>query len=625
MSIVGAEGLSMAYGAQDILSAIAFTIAAGDRIGLVGPNGTGKTTLLRLITGIERPTAGSLTRARGLKLAYVAQQSDLVPGQTVYEEVAAVFADLRRMEDELLLAAEDLAQAGAGTEVASERYEELSLRFEHAGGYTYEADIRRTLHGLGIPPALWMQSVDGLSGGERNRVALAKAILERPDLLLLDEPTNHLDLQGIAWLENLLKGWRGSFIVVSHDRYFLDQVVNQIWESGGRSVQFYPGNYRAYERLRNERHQRQEFEYEQQRELIAKQEELIRRYGEGQRAKWAKGLEKRLDRVERIDAPKKVAKVKLNLGRALRSGRVVLTLENLCIPHPGDPERELLRLPRQVEIERACRVAIIGPNGCGKTTLLRTIAGEVPPGDGLVRIGYNVHMAYYRQGTEHLDEEATILNELLESRNLPLAEARNLLARFLFRGDDILKRVGMLSGGERSRLALAKLSVSGANFLLLDEPTNHLDIAAQEALEQVLSTYDGTLLVVSHDRRFIDSIATDLWPVEDGRLTPFHGTYSDYVASRDRPQSPPQAPPTLATSTPSPSRQRKAAEQHVNRLEETVGALETLLSDIGRQLEAASGRQDTAEIARLGELYVETETSLASAMQSWENAAVAAR
>jgi ATP-binding cassette subfamily F protein 3 len=618
MSTISAEGLSLAYGAHDIFENCAFRVAAGDRIGLVGPNGSGKTSLLRLIVGVERPTGGRLTRARDTKLAYVPQQPDLTAGQTVYAEVAEVFAPLRAMEVDLLLAAEELAQAGDDAAEASARYEELSHRFEHAGGYSYESEIRRTLTGLGVAASLWLQSVDGLSGGERARVALAKALLERPDLLILDEPTNHLDLSGTTWLESLLRSWRGAFIVVSHDRYFLDQVVNRIWETEDLHIEAYNGTYSDFERQRQEKRERQAFEYGQQQEFLAKQEELIRRYGVGQRAKWAKGLEKRLSHVERIERPRETVRVKLDLGRAQRSGRVALSIESLAIPHPGDPSRILLHGSDALEIERGARVAILGPNGTGKTTLLRTVAGELEPAGGMVRLGYNTHLAYYRQGTEHLDEDSTVLDELLDSRNLPLPEARNLLARFLFRGDTIEKRVSALSGGERSRLALAKLSVSGANFLLLDEPTNHLDIGAREALEEVLDGYNGTILFVSHDRRFIDGIATEIWQIEDGSIHRFQGTYSEMVAAQQKASLPVAAVPAPLAISAAVQRQRKPTERDVSRFEDNVAGLETLLSDVTSQLERASERQDTAEIARLGRLYVETERALARALEEWE-------
>lgn len=619
MSIVTGDALTLAYGAQDIFDHLNFRIEGGDHIGLVGANGAGKTSLLRLLAGLERPTGGRLGKARSLNLAYVPQLPEPVSGSTVYQEVAAVFAPLRQLEDALLQAAEDLAAAGEDSAAASARYEELSHRFEHEGGYTYEAEIRRTLQGLGVMPDLWLQPVDGLSGGERARVALAKAILEKPDLLLLDEPTNHLDLQGLGWLENLLRTWQGAFIVVSHDRFFLDQVTNRIWEVAGGGIDAYSGSYSAFERQRRERRERLEVEYAQQRELIAKQEELIRRYEKGQRAKWAKGLEKRLSHIERIEAPVEAATAKLDLGRVQRSGRVALALEGLVIAHPGDPTRTLLRLPERLEVERGARVAIMGPNGSGKTTLLRTISSEATPPEGKVRLGYNVQLAYYRQGTEHLDDTSTVLEELLASRNLPIPEARNLLARFLFRGDEIDKRVGMLSGGERSRIALAKLSVSGANLLLLDEPTNHLDIASREALEQVLTGYEGTVLFVSHDRRFIDALAGELWTVADGLLTAFHGNYSESLAAA-RQQAVAEVAPSPAPAQTISERRRRPPVHELSRLEENVAGLETLLADVSTQLEAASARRDAAEVAKLGQIYVETEKALDQALHAWEEA-----
>jgi ATP-binding cassette subfamily F protein 3 len=618
MSLVSTENLGLAFGAETILEGCRLQVSAGDRIGLVGQNGSGKTSLLRMIAKLERPSTGNISQARTTRIAYVGQRPQLDGAHTVYQEVSEPFATLRALEDEVMLAGEALAEGGADLEAASARYEELSKRFEHEGGYIYEAEIRRTLQGLGVPLDHWQRATATLSGGEQARVAIAKALLERPDLLLLDEPTNHLDLTGLAWIENLLSSWSGAFILVSHDRFFLDQVVRDVWEVANRRITAYKGNYSSYARQRTERLRRQRDLFESQQEQISKQEQLIRRYGAGQRAKWAKGLEKRLDRLERLEAPQEVAALKLNLGRSARGGRVALTLDQVTVHRPGT-DQQLLRLPTQLEVARDARIGIVGPNGCGKTTLLRTITGELQPGQGRAVLGHATMPAFHRQGMEDLNDERTVFDELLSGCELSPQEARDLLARFLFRGDDVQKKVGVLSGGERSRLALAKLAVAGANLLLLDEPTNHLDIAAREALESVLLAYAGAVLFVSHDRRFIDAIATELWSVEDGVLRPTQGNFSANLASRNAP--PPKNEPERPRSStkPRPIRHNAAIAQ----FELSAAELDTRLQHLRADLDAASTAQDSLEVARLGRLYVESQEELDAILLAWDEATTA--
>ncbi len=529
MSLISIDSLTMAYGGHDVLTGVTVELPRGARVGVVGPNGAGKSTLLRLIAGLDEPTGGRIIRARDTRIVYVAQEPAVDPVGSVYGDALQVFANLRALEREVAEAAGRLAAAcGHAVPAARAAYDRLHHEFEARGGYRYEADVRRVLTGLGLPEPYWSRRAAGLSGGERARLALARALLQEPDVLLLDEPTNHLDLAALAWLEAFLAEWRGTLVAISHDRYFLDRVVERIWEVRDGQVDVYAGNYTQFARLRDERDRRRQEEYEQQQAEIARTEEFIRRYRAGQRYRQARGRQKQLDRLKRVEAVRRQASVRLGIDAGLRSGRVVLRLERFTVEHPGRRHEPIITAPPTIEIERGDRVALIGPNGSGKTTLLRTVAGELAPCTGRVDHGEGVRIAFFRQGAEDLDPEDDVLSSFLDMRNRPIAEARGILARFLFRGEEVFKRVGDLSGGERSRLALARIFASGANFLLLDEPTNHLDLPSREALESVLPEFPGAILFVSHDRRFIDSIATHIWSVEDGRLAAFVGNWSAF-------------------------------------------------------------------------------------------------
>jgi len=512
VSIVVAEGLAKYYGAQDVFSGISFQIAHGDRVALVGANGTGKTTLLRIIVGLETANSGRVSVARAARIGYLSQNADLQSERTVYTEMLEVFSDLRVQQAMLHQLESEMADP-QHHERAMARYGELQVAFELAGGYTYEQEIKRVLRGLGFGEADWQKPLSLLSGGQRTRAQLAQLLLLKPDLLLLDEPTNHLDLQATQWLEEYLTQWQGSLLVVSHDRYFLDKVANRVWEMGFGALDHYTGSYSQYVQLRSERQMLRQAQYEAQQEHIARTEDYIRRYKAGQRSRQAKGREKRLSRLERLERPNEQKTIKFRLASKVRGGNQVLVLQGLQVGY----DRTLLRF-NDLLLMRRERAALLGPNGCGKTTFLKTIIGEVPPLAGQVRSGASVHVAYFAQGHEKLHDENTVLEEILQVKNLSLEVARGFLGRFLFSGDDVFKPIAHLSGGERGRVALAVLSLQGANFLLLDEPTNHLDIQSQELLEHVLQDFDGTILFVSHDRYFIDALATQVWVVEDGQV-----------------------------------------------------------------------------------------------------------
>jgi len=657
MSIVTAHGLAVAYGAQDVFSDVNLTIAHGDRVGLVGPNGEGKTSLLRVIAGLQTPTAGVVHRRRGLRIGYLPQDPPPAGERTLYEEMLGVFEGLRALQAELARLEETMADP-ARREAALARYGKLQSAFEAAGGYTYEVRIRQVLSGLGFRPEEYDQPLAHLSGGQRTRALLARILLEEPDLLLLDEPTNHLDLEALEWLEGLLLKWPGSMVVVAHDRYFLDKVVTRIWDLSFGRLEMYRGNYSHYVIQRAERMERRRKEWQAQQEYIEKTEDFIRRYRAGQRAREARGRLKRLERFKRekaIERPREARRIRLDITTDIRSGDIVLRTKDLvvgyreqragsrkqeagskgqgasrilhpasCVLHPASCV--LFQAP-DLEVLRGQRIALIGPNGSGKTTFLKTIVGEVEPLAGYVRIGASVEIGYLAQMHAHLDPEKSVLDTILEEQNMPIGQARSFLGRFLFSGDEVFKKIGDLSGGERSRVALACLTLRGANFLLLDEPTTHLDLASQEVLEQVLKEFPGTILFVSHDRYLVDALATHVWALRDGRLHVYEGNYAAYLEARRREKAV-EAGRAKAADAPPRRKRRERGERRVCRererrirqiaaLEKRIEDQEALLAALSEKLELASQAREVTKVQELGLAYQQAETQLRQLLDAW--------
>lgn len=631
MTLLNANHLSKYYGAELIFHEVSFQIARGEKVAIVGMNGAGKSTLLRIIAGHETPDSGSLSLARGTRVAYLAQETRFRNEDTLWQAMEAALAEIQQWRRELAALETRLADTNAPDwEAVMERYGELSARFEHAGGYEIEQRIERVLYGLGFQPDQFHRQMGQFSGGQKTRAALAAALLSDPDLLLLDEPTNHLDMQALEWLEQFLRTWDGTLIVVSHDRYFLERVTKRTLELSFNRLEDYPGSYEKYLALKAERMERRLKEYRAQQEFIARTEEFIRRYKAGQRAREAKGREKRLERLKReqmIERPKEAAKLRVALDSQLRSGELVLRLDGVVVGYqtPNGRSNALLRAD-DLTIRRGERVGLLGPNGAGKTTLLRTLIGQLPPLQGIVRFGHEVRVGYYAQGHDVLQWDNTVLAEVLRvAPSLGEGAARNLLARFLFTGDDVFKRIADLSGGERSRVALAQLTLLPGNMLLLDEPTNHLDIDAREALEAVLKEYTGTILFVSHDRYFIDALADKLWIIEQGRIRQFVGNYSDYIASQQAVEPEPTTKPVAAKATPAkpprPDQTERAKQRRLAALEAEVTALEQDLARLSSELDAASQARDIARLTALGAQYAELERLLADKYAQWEQLA----
>lgn len=619
MQLLAASGLVLYYGNSQILAGIDFEVTDRAHIGVVGANGSGKTSLLRIIVGELEPDAGSLARSDGLRVGYVPQNPASTAGGTLGDEIMGAFDELRRLEDELAASAKALESATEESrEQAYHRYAESLHRFEALGGYDYQHRLDEVVAIVGLSAETLATPFAAASGGERTRAALARALLSDPDLLIMDEPTNYLDFDGLTWLEEFLGRFPRAFIVVSHDRYFLDRVTSEIWELEQRRLKVFPGNYTRYRALKAEQVKRQQREYERQQEYIAKEEEFIRRYRSGQRAREARGRATRLERIERMEAPIQERSVALPRISAGRTGEVVLATRNLEVGYVENGQRvRLLSMP-DIKLERGSRTAIVGRNGTGKTTLLRTILGLTPPLSGSVNLGHNVRLGYYQQGLDYLPEDSFVIDALLDASNVPLGDARTYLARFLFLGDDVFKPVAALSGGERSRLALARLLINEPNVLILDEPTTHLDIPSREALEQVLQSYEGAMLFVSHDRHLISLLARQLWLVDDGTLRVFPGTYEEWRRSQQATTSALAAParPT-PRRTATPDRQQSDPGQRQRSPEQAIRELETLLQEIEQQLLAASERQDVAEVARLGQEYDQVRARLELLWEEW--------
>ena len=616
MPLVTAKGLAKYYGAQDIFWDISLEIGHRDKIALVGPNGEGKSTLLRIIAGLEEPTAGQVHRKRGLRIGFLPQQAELAGERTLWQEMRQAFVHLQRMEAELRRLERRMAREG----LPLPRYGALMEQFEREGGYTYEALIRQVLAGLSFSEGDFQRPLSHLSGGECTRALLARLLVDNPDLLLLDEPTNHLDLQAIEWLENWLSNWPGSLVVVAHDRYFLDRVVAGVWDLSLGRLEVYPGNYSIYVKLKEERRERHRREYEAQQEFIARTEEFIRRYRAGQRSKEARGRATRLARLERLERPRQHRTIHLDIQPSTRSGELVLASQDLAVGYPGPP---LFTCP-DLYLQRGECAALLGPNGSGKTTFIRTFLGEMLPLSGQVWLGHNVKVGYLPQRREDLAPEKTVLEEILGVKDLPLERARTFLGRFLFSGDDVFRRIAELSGGERSRVALAKLTLQGANFLVLDEPTNHLDIISREILTDVLARFQGTILFVSHDRSLVDQLATQVWIIEERELVVHQGNYSDYLTARRMQQVEEEPTPEPVASRPcTPADEDKEAKKRLQRtaaLEQEIAELEARLGKLEQGLNLASQARQIEDLHRLGGEYEATQGRLQELMEEWAEA-----
>lgn len=628
MLLLQAKGIEKSFGATPILKQADLLIREKERIGLIGINGAGKSTLIKILTGYIQPDAGEIHVAKHARIGYLAQDGGLTSERTMWEEMLSVFEHVREMERELRRMEREMGRSEVLSDPTRyqqimDQYAALQARFEEAGGYGYEARIRGALHGLGLAELPWTETrCSTLSGGQKTRLALAKLLLEEPDLLILDEPTNYLDMDALAWLELTLAQYPGALLVVSHDRYFLDRFAQTIYEiEQGRTTK-YTGGYSDYVRQKQAMLAQMEKAYEQQQEEIRRMEEFIRRnIARASTSKRAQSRQKALEKIERIEKP-----IRSDVAPAVRfetsvtSGRQVLQVENLCI---GYNAATPLARHLTFRLERGERVALVGPNGTGKTTLLKTIVGHIPPLDGNVRLGTGVIIDWYDQEQEELDPTSTVLDELWSAHpQLNLTEVRTVLGQFLFQGEDVYKQVKELSGGEKARLSLAKRMLNRANFLLMDEPTNHLDMRSKERLEEALEGYPGTLLFVSHDRYFINRLATRILELTPDGLQSYPGNYDEYLAKR------------METTPPSGQNEAKTAEAHreenrkkrqeERRRQQMLAKLEQEIEDLERQRAEIHERlcqpdvyTDPEESRRLQEVLVRVEEMLNEKTDEW--------
>jgi len=609
MSVLSASKLALSFGNTEIFSGVSLNIPDNAHIGMVGPNGAGKSSLVKLIIGELEPESGDFFMSRSTRIGYVPQIADLTGSGILLDEIKTAFNELFDLENSMASILNEIAAAVEDDRtVLEEDYSSMVSRYEYLGGYTYLNRLDHVLEGVGLSKECLESDVRLASGGERTRAALAKALLYNPELLILDEPTNYLDLKGLNWLERLLIRYDGAVLCVSHDRHFLDSVANTIWELDHETLQAFSGNYSKYRVQKGEQVLWQRKRFQRQQEFIAKEEAFIRRYGAGQRASEARGRARRLSRLERLETPQEVKDIHISSVTASRTGQVVVSCEGLEVGFKENSRvRQLIKVP-DITLQRNGRTAIIGSNGSGKTTLLKTILGMVDPLEGSATLGHNVDFGYFNQESYAGPDKATVFEALLDAREMPLDKVRPYLAKFLFTDEDVFQTVDSLSGGEKSRLALARLLINEPNLLVLDEPTTHLDIATREALEQVLMEYDGTILFVSHDRHLISLMAKQLWIVEDHLLKVFDGTFDEWQnqSSTQERQTPEKSSPRQPRIHGDSSRNESLAKlrsKQIDDLENDIANLEDNLSKIEHLITLASEDQNVEGLSELGTQY----------------------
>ena len=626
---VSLHDVTKSFGSEVIFSGVTAKIEDHDRIGLVGPNGTGKTTLLRVICGELEPDDGPGEIARGsdLSIGYQKQNCGLTFEGTIWQEMQSVFADVYALERRMK---ELQGQMVAGDSPAlAEEYRRTEDAFLARDGYQIEVKIKTVLTGMGFAEHGFDKCVDKLSGGEQTRLAIAKLLLEAPSLLILDEPTNHLDFATLNWLEDYLSGYKGALLVVSHDRYFLDKLCNKIWELEDAALWEYKGNYTAYTKQREEQDARQKKLYEQQQAERAKLEDYVaRNLVRASTTKMAQSRQKMLERLEPVGKPRRRLKPpKIRLEFETEPVKDVLTVENLTITvGSGEKERVLLS-GAEFNIQRGDKVAIIGPNGSGKTTLLRTLLSAQPPVTGRISWGRGVKRSYYDQGSDHLDQSLTVMDTMWKAYpRMYETPLRTALGAMGLTGEDAYRLVGQLSGGERARLKLAMICLAGSNVLVLDEPTNHLDLPSKEVLQQALSEYEGTLIIVSHDRYLLDRVPNRIFAIENGKLTQYKGSYGDYLKARAEQGSEKSAPTHTKTDSEQKKQYNRGKEQRREdaRRRKEYAEAEALIHTLEEELEAAkaemsldSVQNDYQRLQELCTLIEEKQQLLDATLDRW--------
>ncbi len=631
MSLIIAENITHAFGTHEVIKNATFRIGESDRVGLVGPNGEGKTTLLRVIGGQTEPTIGKVHRSQGLRIGYLPQDPPAPQDMTIHDAMLNVFSDLRRMEQQLHDLAGLMEHGGTDQADLLKQYDKMQSQFEALGGHDYHRRIEQVLTGLAFGPDMWDRALSALSGGERTRAYLAGLLLREPDLLMLDEPTNHLDLDSVEWLESWLGSFRGALIVVSHDRYFLDSVTGNTWEIAFGNLETFRGSYSKYLPQRDERYTDRMRRWEAQQEYIAKTEDYIARNISGQRGKEARGRRTRLERFMRDEAiarPQEHRTISVSLQAGRRTGDIVFRATDLSVGY----DAPLLEI-EALDVQRGQRVAILGANGIGKTALLRTLMGEIEPLSGSVRHGSNVKVGYLPQTHERLDPNDTALQAVMSAEpGCTPEKARAALGRVLLGQDESLKRIDQLSGGQRSRVVLARLMVQSPNVLMLDEPTNHLDIPSTEIMQDVLQNFDGTVVFVSHDRYLVQAVATHIWVIDGSGVQCIIGGWEAFSTWRDKSRN--QGDGKTGNKSTEKTKQDRKDEYRRNRKqanlmqrlkrrhEEIEAEIETVEAEIAKlndEITAASESGDTDRVGQLCKEYPAREKKLESLWNEWEH------
>lgn len=627
MIILQANKIERSFAGEVLFDNINLQVDERDRIALVGKNGAGKSTLLKILVGEEEPTSGEINKKKDISLSYLAQDSRFESENTIYDEMLHVFDDLRRTEQQLRQMELEMGEkSGEDLEKLMSDYDRLSENFRQAGGFTFEADIRAILNGFKFDESMWQMKIAELSGGQNTRLALAKMLLEKPNLLVLDEPTNHLDIETIAWLENYLVNYSGALIIVSHDRYFLDKVATITLDLTKHSLDRYVGNYSRFVELKEQKLATEAKNYEKQQKEIAALEDFVNRnLVRASTTKRAQSRRKQLEKMERLDKPEAGKKsANMTFQSEKTSGNVVLTVENAAVGYDG----EVLSQPINLDLRKMNAVAIVGPNGIGKSTFIKSIVDQIPFIKGEKRFGANVEVGYYDQTQSKLTPSNTVLDELWNDFKLtPEVEIRNRLGAFLFSGDDVKKSVGMLSGGEKARLLLAKLSMENNNFLILDEPTNHLDIDSKEVLENALIDFDGTLLFVSHDRYFINRVATHVLELSENGSILYLGDYDYYVDKKAEMEVSQIEEDSTSNQAKEASpvndyQAQKESQKEVRKLMRQIESLEAEIEELESQSQVISEQMlETNDAEKLMELQAELDKishRQEEAMLEWE-------
>ena len=634
MILLSAQHIQKSFGGNTVLRDASLVLQDGQRLGLVGVNGSGKSTLMKILAGLENHDGGTLSMQKGLRLGYLAQQGAVTPGKTVLEELEAVFAPVVAMEEKLreterLMACE--AENPERLRQLGNQYDQLTRQFEESNGYGWRSTVQGVLAGLGFRKEQQSQPAESLSGGERTRLCLGRLLLQRPDVLLLDEPTNHLDLKSIAWLEDYLLGYGGAVLLISHDRYFMDHVCDHMAELLLGDIECYDGNYTQYMQQRTQRFEIRMKAYEMQRKEIARQEAIIARYRAFNREKSiraAESREKRLEKMERLEKPVEEGAIHFRFDIRRRTGEDVLMGEEL---EKGYGDRVLFSHVK-LHLRAGDRVALIGDNGVGKSTLFKCIIGQERFDQGEIRLGTGVDIGYYDQHQAHLHEEKTVLDEVWDDfHRMEQSEVRGALGMFLFTGDEVFAPISTLSGGEKGRVALTKLMLRKDNLLLLDEPTNHLDMDSREVLEAALEDYPGTILAISHDRYFINRFATRVMVLEQSGVKEYLGNYDDYLEKINRGQAPDgDQPQTTKTAQDKEKRRSREATQRLKALRAAVSEAEAAVAraeqeqaDLEALMAAPETYQDAAKAAELAKRYQQQQQEVARRYEAWEAAEAA--